>query len=80
MHVHVRCTRRLLNTTYTGDPEPKKTLRLLRRFQATCHLPGFPPSFLLFKEPFEGNFVEIQLDEEGVMVENDIIGIFLMRW
>ncbi|KAI5412838.1 hypothetical protein KIW84_057459 [Lathyrus oleraceus] len=61
--------RRLLNPVYRGDPEPERTFRLLRRFQATGHLPGSLPSFLIFdleEEPAQADIV---------MADNNIIGI-----
>lgn len=74
------CIRRLLTPVYRWDLEPERTLRLLRRYQDTGHLLGSHPSSLVFcnfegyfEEPFEGNFKEIQLEEERVSTENGIM-------
>lgn len=49
-------------------------MRLRRRFQATSHLSrSLLPTHLF--EAFEEHFEEPQLKQEGVMVENDIVGI-----
>lgn len=60
---------KLLNPVYRDDPEPKRTFKLLRRFQATRHLPRSPPLFLV---------VDIEVEPvkvEGFMKDNKIIGI-----
>lgn len=51
-------------------------------FQDIGHLLGSPPSNLVFgnfkgyyEDPFEENFEEVPLKEEGVISKNDIIGI-----
>ncbi|KAI5389965.1 hypothetical protein KIW84_075327 [Lathyrus oleraceus] len=66
---------RLLHPIYRGDPELERTLKVLRRFQLTEHLPGSPPPFILDDVPeLEG----LELDEgeaEVVMEDNDVIGI-----
>ncbi|KAI5395920.1 hypothetical protein KIW84_062204 [Lathyrus oleraceus] len=61
--------RRLLNPVYIGDLKTERTLRLLRRFQATGHLQGSPPPFLVF------DLEEEPGQEDGVMLDNDITGI-----
>lgn len=60
---------RLKNPFYRGypEPEPERTFRLLRRFQAIGHLPGSPPHFLVLdieEEPTQAYIV---------MADNDII-------
>lgn len=63
------CFRRLFNPLYRGDREPERTLRLLRRFQTTRHLPGSPHPFLVF------DLEEELIKEERVMAYNDILDI-----
>lgn len=63
------CMGRLLNPVCRDDLGHERTFRLLRRFQATGHLPGSPPPFLVL-------YIEEELAEENIVMEdNDIIGI-----
>lgn len=74
-HVLSRYMFKLLHLVYKGDPEPERTLRVLRRFQLTGHFLGSPPPFFLVDLPELEEIVKDKAEAEVVMSDNDIIGI-----
>lgn len=60
--------RRLLHQVYRGDPEPKRTFRVLRRFRFTGYFPRSPLPFTLANL---SNLEGIMQDEEEIEVANN---------